>query len=139
MRKGSRPDLERNAAPFGALMSAGLFLSVVATAVSGGHLPVWILPLYLLASPLTFVVYGYDKSAARQGKWRVAEKTLHLMALCGGWPGALVARRFFRHKTRKTSFRFVFWLSVVLNMAVLLGLAVAPARQALTRLFPAMA
>ena len=61
--------------------------------------------LYLAASTASVVAYGVDKSAARQGRPRVCERTLHLLAVIGGWPGALVAQRLFRHKSRKPSFQ----------------------------------
>lgn len=72
---------------------------------------------YVLLSTLAFLVYGADKSAARKGARRVPEATLHILGLLGGWPGALVARHVFRHKTRKQPFRTVFWLTVALNCA----------------------
>jgi uncharacterized membrane protein YsdA (DUF1294 family) len=71
---------------------------------------------------LTFLVYAWDKSAARAGRWRTAESTLHLMALAGGWPGALLAQQWLRHKSVKPAFRAVFWATVVLNVAVWLWL-----------------
>lgn len=73
----------------------------------------------LLASVVTFAVYASDKSAARRGSWRVPESTLHMLAVLGGWPGALAAQQALRHKTRKQPFRTVFWLTVVVNCAVL--------------------
>lgn len=48
-----------------------------------------------------------DKRRAARGGWRVSERTLHTMELCGGWLGSLVARRMLRHKTRKVSYRVV--------------------------------
>ena len=65
-----------------------------------------------LMSLVSFVVYGFDKRRAQKDGRRVPEKTLHLMALLGGWPGALIGQRVFRHKTQKISFRIVFWLCV---------------------------
>ena len=62
---------------------------------------------------------GADKAAARQGRWRTPESTLHTLALVGGWPGALVAQRVFRHKTTKQPFRTIFWFTVVANCAAL--------------------
>ena len=51
------------------------------------------------------------------------ESTLHLFDLLGGWPGALIAQQQFRHKTVKASFQAGFWMTVVLNVA-LMALAV---------------
>ena len=81
-----------------------------------------ILILYLAASAAAFVAYGADKSAAKSGRWRTPESTLHLLALVGGWPGALIAQRVFRHKSRKASFQIVFLFTVVVNCAALLWL-----------------
>jgi uncharacterized membrane protein YsdA (DUF1294 family) len=67
-------------------------------------------------SILSYFYYARDKKAARSGAWRVPENTLHLLSLCGGWPGALLAQQKLRHKTQKTSFRGVFWLTVLLNV-----------------------
>ena len=74
---------------------------------------------YVVMSTITFIVYTIDKSAAQFGRWRTREATLHLLALAGGWPGALAAQQVLRHKSRKRSFRVVFWLTVVLNGAAL--------------------
>lgn len=66
-----------------------------------------------------FIAYGVDKSAASRHRRRVSERTLHLLALFGGWPGALFAQPAFRHKTMKRSFRGVFWLTVLVNCAAI--------------------
>ncbi len=73
--------------------------------------------IYVGASVVTFVAYAMDKSAAKQGAWRIPEKKLHLLSLAGGWPGALLAQQFLRHKSSKTEFRSVFWGTVILNVA----------------------
>jgi uncharacterized membrane protein YsdA (DUF1294 family) len=75
--------------------------------------------LYAVASIIAFVLYAFDKSAARQSRRRIPEATLHLWSLLGGWPGALAAQQVFRHKTRKLSFQIVFWLTVLVNSAAL--------------------
>lgn len=69
-------------------------------------------------------MYAVDKSAARAGRRRVPESTLLLLGFAGGWPGAIVAQRMLRHKTRKASFRRAFWLSVAANVVVFAVLAV---------------
>lgn len=85
--------------------------------------PAWAPLAYLGLSVLTFAVYALDKRAAQQRAWRTAESTLHLLALAGGWPGALLAQQFLRHKSGKASFRQVFWATVLLNLAALVWLA----------------
>ena len=74
-----------------------------------------ILAAYIVLSAISFVVYGVDKSAARRSGWRVPERTLQLLSLAGGWPGALVAQAVFRHKTHKQPFRAIFWATVAIN------------------------
>jgi uncharacterized membrane protein YsdA (DUF1294 family) len=72
---------------------------------------IWIaLACYTTFSLAAVVAYSLDKRAAQAGGWRVRERTLHIIALLGGWPGAFVAQRLFRHKTRDTGFLVVFWL-----------------------------
>jgi uncharacterized membrane protein YsdA (DUF1294 family) len=78
--------------------------------------------LYLGISIVTFLVYLSDKSSARKDQWRTPEKTLHLLGLIGGWPGALIAQKLLRHKNRKLSFQIVFWITVLLNCSGVLWL-----------------
>lgn len=96
---------------------AGVFLAVVAGTVLVGKLPLTVFLIYLAASGVTFIAYAWDKSAARTGNWRTSESTLHLFDLAGGWPGALIARHTFRHKSKKQSFIVAFWGTVLLNCA----------------------
>ncbi|NND44201.1 MAG: DUF1294 domain-containing protein [Xanthomonadales bacterium] len=109
----------RRAGKRAALVISPGFLAGVGALVTADRLPPGVLWLYLAASIVTFVVYAMDKSAARQGGWRVPESTLHLLAVVGGWPGGLIAQRVLRHKSRKPSFQAAFWLMVVLNCAAL--------------------
>lgn len=80
------------------------------------------LSLVLLMSVVCFAAFGLDKRRAGIGGRRVSERTLHILAFLGGWPGALLGQRHFRHKTRKLSFLIVFWI-VVLCHLVLVGTA----------------
>ena len=52
--------------------------------------------VYIGLSLLTFLAYAVDKSAAINGRWRTPEKTLHLLSVSGGWPGALLAQQLLR-------------------------------------------
>lgn len=110
----------------GSLVVAAAFLGFVALAVLGGWLPAALLGVYLGASVLAFVAYAMDKSAARKQERRTSERTLHLLALVGGWPGALLAQQLLRHKSSKAPFRMVFWATVLVNCMVVAWLLGAP-------------
>ena len=57
------------------------------------------------------------------GAWdALAWLGLGLIALLGGWPGALCAQSLLRHKNRKVSFQQVFWICVVANAACTMAL-----------------
>ncbi len=81
--------------------------------------------IYCGVSGLTFLVYYYDKKAAQSNRLRISERNLHLLGLLGGWPGALLAQHWFRHKTSKTSFQIVYWLTVTINIFAVLTLIYA--------------
>ena len=102
-----------------ALATATLFITLLVGLVVLDELPVVLLASYGLFSGIAFLLYRADKSAAEQGRWRTPESTLHTIALVGGWPGALVARRVFRHKTSKQPFRTIFWVTVIANCVAL--------------------
>ncbi|HYW15045.1 MAG TPA: DUF1294 domain-containing protein [Allosphingosinicella sp.] len=57
--------------------------------------------LLLLVNLVTLFRFREDKRRAVAGAWRVPESTLPGLAAIGGTPGALLACRLFRHKTRK--------------------------------------
>lgn len=65
--------------------------------------------------------YGVDKSRAIQGRRRIPEKSLLLVALAGGWPGALIAQSWFRHKTRKQPYQRRLLTMIALNTFILMG------------------
>ena len=98
-----------------------LFATLLAGVVLAGKLSPLVPALYLVASLITFAVYALDKRAAAGGRWRTKESTLHLLAVAGGWPGALIAQRLLRHKTQKQPFRAIFLGSIAVNCGVLLG------------------
>ena len=97
------------------VLFASLWLVSIVAAVYPCNAPLWLIPVYLGLSAFTFLIYAWDKRAAQRGKWRTSEKTLHLLALFGGWPGALLAQHILRHKTRKQPFKAIFWITIAMN------------------------
>lgn len=80
--------------------------------------------LFLIVNLWTVAVFWRDKRAARAGTRRIQEADLLTLALIGGSPGALLARRWFRHKTRKEPFSTRLLLIVFVQIGAMLGLGV---------------
>ena len=85
-----------------------------------------ILTYYLVSlNLLTLIVYGTDKRKAKKNKWRIAEKTLILLAILGGFVGAWAGMRIFHHKTMHKKFKygipFIFCLQLAAAFYFLLG------------------
>jgi uncharacterized membrane protein YsdA (DUF1294 family)/cold shock CspA family protein len=110
------------------LFAIPAFLVVYTVVAVVWKLPLWVAGLYAGLSVITFAAYALDKSAASSGAWRTPENTLHMLAIAGGWPGALLAQQFLRHKSTKQPFRQVFWATALLNVGALVVLA-SPLRQ----------
>lgn len=99
-------------------------LCVVGTAVAAGlhyAIPLWLAALAGM-NVATAYLYAYDKAVAGGEARRVPEALLHLHALLGGSPAALLSQVFFRHKTLKPGFRAKTWAILALQIA---GLAAA--------------
>jgi len=77
---------------------------------------------YGAMSIVAFYLYWKDKRAAVRGAWRVPERNLHIVELLGGWPGALLAQRWLRHKTKDRTFRIVFHAIIALHVVIWVGL-----------------
>ena len=72
----------------------------------------------LIINLVTFAVYGIDKRRARQGRWRIQESTLLLLAVAGGTPGALAGMFGFHHKTKHL--KFMAGVPLILFLQILL-------------------
>ena len=134
VRRSARQTGRASSAQWGTatLFTIPAFLVVYVVAAALWKLPLWVAGLYLVLSAATLIAYAGDKSAAASGSWRTPESTLHALALAGGWPGALLAQKFLRHKSTKQEFRQVFWATVLLNVVGFVVLA-SPLRQTLLR------
>uniref|UniRef100_UPI0040285E86 DUF1294 domain-containing protein n=1 Tax=Candidatus Limisoma sp. TaxID=3076476 RepID=UPI0040285E86 len=59
-----------------------------------------------VVNAVAFIVYGIDKYRARNGKWRIPEATLLMLAVVGGSVGAWLGMKVWHHKTRHRKFRY---------------------------------
>ncbi len=109
----------------GPLIAIAAFGGVWLVAVLVAGVPRWTAGLYGVASLVCFMAYAQDKAAARRGGWRTSESSLLLLGLVGGWPGAILAQRWLRHKSSKASFQAAFRATVLLNVGAFAALAVA--------------
>ncbi|WP_374015133.1 DUF1294 domain-containing protein [Massilia sp. BJB1822] len=119
VKRGGRADAGQGGGASGAwsYLALPVFALLYLVAVLKWKLDQWPAAVYGVASVLAFIFYAIDKSAARSERWRTPESTLLLLGLACGWPGALLAQQWLRHKTVKTSFQLMFWATVLLNMA----------------------
>lgn len=83
-----------------------------------------------LVSLVTAFAYADDKRRAEEGRWRTSESSLLLLCLLGGWPGAIAAMRWYRHKTTKASFVGAFWVTVFVTLIAFTLIAFPAAREA---------
>lgn len=100
-------------------MTAVFFLLILFALSAIGWLPVALTLYYFIVSGFTFLIYGLDKLLALNESQRISEKTLQVLALIGGWPGAYVGQQIFRHKISKQVFRRIFFLLAMINFIAL--------------------
>jgi len=106
---------------FSAVVAFFLALQVLHWA---GLMPKWFIWFHGMASIVSFCLFAWDKWLAVKQRFRVAESTLLLSALLGGWPGAWLARGLFRHKTLKKPFIQTMWGCSFLHLLLLLCVVV---------------
>ncbi|MES2488725.1 MAG: cold shock and DUF1294 domain-containing protein [Pseudomonadota bacterium] len=114
-KKSSSLDTIQSEPGWFALIFTLLFLILLCYSVFARYISPYILFIYAGASLLAFIVYAWDKSSALNNNWRTSESTLLFFGLICGWPGALMAQRLLRHKTKKKTFQDAFWTTVVVN------------------------
>lgn len=98
------------------------YLLLIISAIGSVFLPHPLATWLLFLNLQTLMMYAADKIAACKSWRRLPEKTLLFFGLIGGWPGALLGQQLFRHKTQKQPFKTYLYLSVVVNIAVLVGI-----------------
>lgn len=81
-----------------------------------------LIALAVCVNLFTILLFWWDKRRAVAGERRIPEAELLSLAFFGGSPGALLARRLFRHKTRKQPFSTRLLLIVAIQLGALIGL-----------------
>ena len=72
----------------------------------------------LVMSLFTFIIYGVDKSKAKNNKWRIKESVLLLSSFLGGSIGGLLGLYVLRHKTKHWYFVVVNIVSFIIHVAL---------------------
>ena len=67
-----------------------------------------VLVVLIVMNGLAFALMGIDKARAKQGAWRIPEKTLFLVTALFGGLGGTLGMKIFRHKTKHWYFKYGF-------------------------------
>ena len=72
----------------------------------------------LIVNGTAFLLYAADKKKAKEGAWRIKEKTLIGTAFIGGGLGAFLGMKLLRHKTQHKQFLTLVPLGMILGFVV---------------------
>lgn len=80
-----------------------------------------LMPLFILLIINLYGIFlmGFDKSKAKKGQYRISERTLWIVAICGGAVGTTIGMNVFRHKTKHKAFQIGMPFLVGLQLVVL--------------------
>ncbi len=117
------------------LFLAAGFYGVLALLAFTGNISWLVVGWYAVLGFITYITYAKDKAAAQNNEWRTPESTLHLLSVLGGWVGAMVAQTYLRHKSQKPEFRVTYYLTVIINLALLLFIMAGGGLDVLNHLF----
>ncbi|MBS9778586.1 MAG: cold shock and DUF1294 domain-containing protein [Gammaproteobacteria bacterium] len=117
--KGHKRPSVQSAQKIRAVLSTGVLTTCLALLYFLQKISIEVVLFYFVINVVTFIMYAKDKNAAQTGCWRTPESTLHLLSLLGGWAGAALAHGYLRHKSKKLSFRVVYWMTLVVNCTAL--------------------
>lgn len=101
------------------VVTAAVLFIMAQLVVLLGKAPFGVLAIYAIMGGLSIYLYVRDKQAALFGRWRVSERQLLIVDLCGGIIGGLLAQHRYRHKTSKQSYQIRTFVIVALHAAFL--------------------
>ena len=96
-----------------------LFTAFIIERTLKGFLPEVFPFIFIGANLVVFLYYYQDKTSALRNDWRTPEASLHWLSLIGGWGGAYIAQKLFRHKYKKDAFMMTYKLTVFVNCLVI--------------------
>ena len=76
----------------------------------------------IIINLLGFLIMGFDKWKAKNGRWRIPENTLLLFTILGGGIGTISGMYVFRHKTKKAKFTIGMPAILALEIALIVYL-----------------
>lgn len=81
---------------------------------------VYVIGYYIAINVFAMVMYYADKKKAIEGKTRISERRLLLLAAIGGGVGAFLAMHLFHHKTKKKKFTIGVPIWLALHMSLII-------------------
>lgn len=75
---------------------------------------------YIFINLFTFLLFGLDKKAAINKRWRIKESLLLALNIIGGFIGGFLGMNFFRHKTKKIKFQIILFFSLILHVLLII-------------------
>ena len=73
----------------------------------------------LIVGVIGVIMLCTDKYKATHEKWRIKERTLHIMEFLGGIFLMLPTMYIIRHKNRKVAYNWISWTAIILWVAAL--------------------
>lgn len=74
---------------------------------------------FVIISIIGYVLPAVDKKRAKNGKWRIPEKTLFIVSILGGSAAMLISMKHYRHKTKHKRFMIGIPCIIVLQLAAI--------------------
>ncbi len=79
----------------------------------------WLVSWFAACNLVVLPMWAWDKMQAKRGRSRIPEVALHLCALTGATPASFAAMHWLRHKTLKPTFRLLYGVFVLLQVAAI--------------------
>jgi uncharacterized membrane protein YsdA (DUF1294 family)/cold shock CspA family protein len=103
------------------ILAAMMFAAAIVASIVLGAVTILYAVPYLVAGLVSFVLYASDKHYAQSGRPRLPEAVLHLVDVCFGIIGGLLAQGIVAHKSSKADFAMMTIFILASHIALLAG------------------